>query len=412
MHIYRKRKKPYLKYILIAAIFFVLGYNTPAIASINNSPGDITSLNQPSGEETKTDLALFWRVWEKLEVNYVDEEKIDYQDMNYGAIQGMVNSLGDPYTVFMTPDESKEFSASLEGTLEGIGAELTVEEGNLIVVTPLRDSPAEEAGLLSGDIIYKVDGEITYEMSLFEAIMNIRGEKGTEVVLTIIRNNLDEPFDIPIIRDSIEIESVTSESLDSGITYLSINQFNDKTLEEFNKAVSEMLLSDPQGLIIDLRYNGGGYLDIAVDLLSYLLPARSEAVKIKQRNSENETILTKGTPQLPNIPIVVLVNEGSASASEILAGAIQSHDRGIVMGTQSFGKGTVQEVEMFPDGSSMRVTIAKWFTPDEVNINDTGLTPDIIVEISEQDIKNEYDRQKEEALKYLENIDTAVTASS
>jgi len=404
MHYYQKSHNWYI-YLLIAVVAFSLGWQATTLGIIGGAPLDDSYIeNEHNSDDKNIDLNLFWTVWDELEEKYVDLDSVDEEQMVYGAIKGIVNSLDDSYTVFMTPEESEQFSASLEGTLEGIGAELTVEDGDLSVVSPLKSSPAEKSGLLPGDIIYMIEGELANEMTLFDAIMNIRGEKGTTVVLTILREGLSDPFDVSIVRDSIDIESVTVEELDGDIMYISVNQFNDKTNDEFGKAVSEMILDEPEGIIIDLRFNGGGYLDIAVELLSYLLPSDTEAVTIKRRGQEDDVMDTNGNPKLLNVPLVVLVNGGSASASEILAGAIQDHKRGVVMGTQSFGKGTVQEVESFYDGSSMRITIAKWFTPDDRNINKVGLTPDIIVEIKDEDIDTEYDRQMEEAADYLRGL--------
>ncbi|MFH1218294.1 MAG: S41 family peptidase [Candidatus Peregrinibacteria bacterium] len=385
--------------ILAFAVAFGLGWQANNIDLFGD--GEIIIVNDDVDLDRSVDLNLFWKVWGELDSKYVDESVLDDETMVYGAIKGMVDSLDDSYTVFMTPDESKAFAASLDGTLEGIGAELTVEDHNLVIVTPLKDSPAEKAGLLPGDIIYMIEGKPASEMTLFDAIMSIRGKKGTTVTLTIIRENLGDSFDVTIVRDSIEIDSVTVEELDGGIVYISVNQFNDNTNVDFMKAISDMVLDEPEGLIVDLRFNGGGYLDIAVELASYLLPSDVEVVSIKQRGKENEVMKTNGNPKILNVPLVVLVNEGSASASEILAGAIQDHDRGVVMGTQTFGKGTVQEVEKFSDGSSIRMTIAKWFTPDGRDVNKVGLTPDVVVEIKEEDIENKYDRQKEEAADYL-----------
>lgn len=403
-----KRSHHFFIYFLVAAISFVLGWQAVSYGFLSGASVDIKRdrniKDDVSSNDIDIDLELYWTVLDQLDNYYVDEEALDEQNMLYGSIKGLVNSLEDPYTVFMTPEESENFNASLEGTLEGIGAELTVEGHNLVIVSPLRDSPAERAGLLPGDIIFMIEGELASEMTLFDAIMSIRGEKGTTVILTIIRDNLDGPFDVSIVRDTINIESVTVEKLDENIVYLSVNQFNDKTNENFGKAVSEMILDEPDGLIVDLRFNGGGYLDIAIELLSYLLPADTEAVIVKQRGEEDNIMLTDGNPKILHVPLVVLINAGSASASEIVAGAIQDHERGIIMGTQSFGKGTVQEVDSFPDGSSIRMTIAKWFTPDGRNIDDVGLIPDIIVEITDEDIENEYDSQKEEAIQYLLNL--------
>lgn len=353
--------------------------------------------------DSKEDMQLFWTVWDELDKKYVDHDALNEESMVYGAIRGMVESLNDPYTVFMSPEESREFNSSLEGELEGIGAELTVEDAELVIVSPLRNSPAEKAGLLPGDVIYEIDGETTVDMTLFDAIMKIRGKEGTTVKLTILREGKDEPFEVSIVRESIELESVTVEKLDDGIVYLSVNQFNDKTLTEFGSAVSEMLLNEPSGVVVDLRFNGGGYLDIAVDLLSFLLPSDEDAVKIVEKK-KTSVMETNGQPKLLNVPLVVLVNKGSASASEIVAGAIQDHKRGVVMGTETFGKGTVQEMENFSDGSSIRITIAKWLTPKGRSINKTGLAPDIKVELTEEDIEKKYDRQKEEAIKYLKDL--------
>lgn len=353
----------------------------------------------------KVDLGLMWTVWGILEKDYLHEDSLVVDQMIYGAVRGMVDSLDDPYTVFMDPDETEQFSQSLEGQLEGIGAELTVEDSVLKIVTPLKNSPAEKAGLLPGDIIYQIDEEFAMDMSFFEAIMNIRGEAGTPVTLSIIREEVEEPFDVTIIRAEIDIDSVTKEVYDDGIVYLSVNQFSDTTSDEFGAAISDLILDEPTGLIIDLRYNGGGYLDIAVEMLSYLLETGLPAVSIHEREESNtEVLMTNGGQKLLDTPLVVLVNEGSASASEIVAGAIQDHERGIVMGTQTFGKGTVQEVEFLEDGSSVRLTIAAWYTPLGRAIQDIGLAPDIIVEVYDDDLTQGYDRQLEEAKRYLEEL--------
>ncbi|MBT3704201.1 S41 family peptidase [Candidatus Peregrinibacteria bacterium] len=368
-------------------------------------PDGTSTVIVESPSEKNVDLGLMWAVWKILDTDYLKEEALDTDAMIYGAVRGLVDSLDDPYTVFMDPDETEQFSQSLEGQLEGIGAELTIEDGVLQIVTPLKNSPAEKAGLIPGDIIYKIGDEYAMDMSFFEAIMNIRGESGTPVTLSIIRESLEEPFDVTIIRAEIDIDSVTKEVLDDGIVYLSVNQFSDTTSDEFGNALSDLILEEPAGLIVDLRYNGGGYLDIAVEMLSYLLETGLPAVSIHERAvNNNEVLMTNGGPKLLDVPLVVLVNEGSASASEIVAGAIQDHERGIVMGVQSFGKGTVQEVEFLEDGSSIRLTIAEWHTPDGRAIQSVGLTPDIIVEVYEDDAENEYDRQLEEAKRYLEEL--------
>lgn len=394
-------------YLIVAVAAFVLGWqltNSGILGDRYESKlVDEPVIKEQNGHED-VDMDLFWTVWSELKDKYIYIDDLENEGMVYGAIKGMVEALDDPYTVFMTPQEYKEFTASLDGTLQGIGAELTVKDKNLVIVSPLRKSPAEKAGLLTGDIIYKIDNQETNKMTLIDAVMKIRGEKGTTVTLTIIREGIEEPFDVSIVRDSIDIESVTTEKLDNNIVYLSVNQFNDKTNEEFGKAISELILDEPKGFIIDLRFNGGGYLEIAIDLLSYLLPKDTKAVTITERNKEQEPMYTDGSPKLLNIPVIVIVNESSASASEIVAGSLQDHKRAVILGVKTFGKGSVQEVENFSDGSSIRMTIAKWSTPNGRDIDHIGLIPDIIVEITDEDIKNEYDSQKEAAIEYLENL--------
>ena len=407
-YVYKKRSAGIFYYVAVGLISFILGWQATVSGFIDYKDDELASKTKMANLDKEVsfgvDMNLFWRVWGELEDKYVDLEAIEEDTMVYGSIKGLVDSLDDPYTVFMTPDESTEFTSGLDGTLKGIGAELTVEDKNLVIISPLRGSPAEKAGLLPRDIILAINGEIASDMTLVDAISKIRGEVGTTVTLTIVRKNVKKPFDVSIVRENIEIESVTVEKLDGDIVYLGVNRFNDKTNEEFSNAISEMLLDEPKGLIVDLRFNGGGYLDIAVELLSYLLPSNTSAVVIKERGKKDDTKLTNGKPKLLNTPLVVIVNDSSASASEIVAGAIQDHKRGIILGTKTFGKGSVQEVEKFSDGSSLRLTIAKWFTPNGRSINKTGLIPDILVEITEKDIDDKYDRQKEEAVKYLKNL--------
>jgi carboxyl-terminal processing protease len=407
-YIYKKSTGSGFYYVAIGLISFILGWQATVSGFIDYKDDELASRTKMANLDKEVsfgvDMDLFWNVWKDLENKYVDLDAIEEDTMVYGSIKGLVESLDDPYTVFMTPDESTEFTSGLDGTLKGIGAELTVEDKNLIIVSPLRGSPAEKAGLLPRDVILAINGELASDMTLVDAISKIRGDIGTSVTLTIVRKNAKKPFDVSIVRENIEIESVTVEKLDGDIVYLGVNRFNDKTNEEFSNAISEMLLDEPKGLIVDLRFNGGGYLDIAVELLSYLLPSNTSAVVIKERGKKDDTKLTNGKPKLLNTPLVVIVNDSSASASEIVAGAIQDHKRGVVLGTKTFGKGSVQEVEKFSDGSSLRLTIAKWFTPNGRSINKTGLIPDIIVEITEEDIGEKYDRQKEEAVKYLKNL--------
>ena len=356
-------------------------------------------------EATPLNLSLFWDVYDLLNKEYVDPTKIDDEVQLYGAIKGLVRSLEDPFSEFMTPTETSEFENSLAGTLQGIGAELTIKDNNLTVVAPLKGSPAEEKGLQPRDVIYMIDDAYASDYSLFEAISKIRGEEGTVVKLTIFREDSMDPIVMEIERKKIDLPSVVLEykGENNDIAYISISQFGDKTSIEFDNIVTDLLLQPVNGIVLDLRYNGGGYLDSAVDILSDFLEGKQAAVINKQReDDEDEILYTNESARLSTIPLVVLVNEGSASASEILAGAIQDYKRGLIMGEQTFGKGSVQVVESFSDGSSLRVTIAKWYTPNDRSISDVGITPDTVVTQDATDLENEIDTQLEAAIEYLE----------
>ena len=350
------------------------------------------------------DLSTFWQVRNLLKDKYIHTESLKDQEMVWGATRGMVAALGDKFTEYMDPTETKDFNDSLNDQLEGIGAELTVRDGALVVVSTIKNSPAQKAGLLPDDIVYKIDTKETGDMTLYDAIKKIRGAKDTAVTLTLLRKAKDKPFDVKIIRDAITVASVTYEEVVKGIWHLSVNQFSDGTKIEFNKAINEIKLKNPKGIILDLRWDGGGYLNGAVDVLSAFFKGDTHVVSIEYKDKQsNEKLKTDGSAAFPDLPLVVLVNKGSASASEIVAAAIQDLKRGVIMGSVSYGKGTVQEVDPLPDGSSLRYTIAKWNAPTGRNINGIGITPDIIVEPKEEDVDKKFDRQLDEAEKYLKN---------
>jgi carboxyl-terminal processing protease len=354
------------------------------------------------------DMDLFWDVWEVVQNDYIDAAEVDEEVQIYGAISGMINALGDAYSVFMDPEETEEFHVGLDGELEGIGAELTVRDGKLTIVSPLKNTPAEEAGVMPGDHIYLVDGEPTSEMTIWDAIMNIRGEPGTEVVLTMIRENVEEPFEIAIVREKIIVPSVeiTFEETQDGdtIAHLAIYQFGEDTYSEFAVAVREILLEEADGIILDMRLNGGGYLDVSIEVLSEFFEDEVQAVIVKYRNGLNTIMYTEGNGQLSEIPTVVLIDEGSASASEIVAGALQDYDRAVLMGEQSFGKGSVQELTNLSGGSSLRLTIAKWYTPEDRSINEVGITPDVEIEMEFDALDTEDDIQYNTAFDYLDAL--------
>lgn len=370
---------------------------------VTQSQADVQN-DQPATKQNNIDLSLFWDVANRVENEYVQTDALKSDKALYGAIRGMVESLGDSYTVFMDPEESKQFQQDLNGTLEGIGAELGLQDGKLVIISLLKKSPAEKSGLMPKDIIYKIDDSFTDDLSLFEAIMKIRGEKGSKVSLTVVREGDKEPLILEITRDTISVESVTYELINNNIAYISINQFSDSTAKELSAVISKLLLDGADGVVLDLRYNGGGYLDISVEILSELLEGKQKVVSLKRRNQADEEFMTSGHSRLADLPLVILINQGSASASEIVAGAIQDLKRGFIIGEQSFGKGSVQEIIKLDGGASLRMTIAKWFTAKDRDIHGVGLTPDMIVKLSREDILDGKDPQKDAAVTYVQNL--------
>lgn len=352
--------------------------------------------------EHEVDISLLWSVWKLLTKHYIEPEKLQVTPMLYGATEGLVNSLEDPYTLFMPPKENKEFKQSLNGSLQGIGAELTIRDERIVVVAPLKGSPAEKAGLLPEDIITGVNGENIEGYTLGDAVEIIRGPKGTSVTLTIERAAVGS-VDIAITRDEITVPSSEYELKEvdgKKIGYISLNRFGDTTTEEMEQEIQEFMDKNVDGLIVDVRYNGGGYLDKAIDLSSMFLK-KGKVVSVARRTGEPVHHYVTGRPIAPDVPLVVLINEGSASASEILAGALQDHSRATIIGKKSFGKGTVQEVFDLPGGTSIRITTARWLTPNGKDLGKEGVTPDIEVERTQEQMQAGEDPQLDAALELL-----------
>lgn len=368
-----------------------------------SNPQDMLA-NTNSDRTKQVDFNIFWKAWDKVDEKYVDHNKVDPQKMVYGAVKGMVAAIGDPYSTFMDPDEAKEFNTEMEGSFEGIGAELGIKEGVLTVIAPIDDTPAFKAGIKAGDKIYKIDGKITNDFTVEAAVKMIRGQKGTDVVLTIIRNGENKPLDITIKRDKIEVKSVIYEKKDGGVAYIRITKFAEDTGKEFNKAVATAIADGTKGMIIDVRNNPGGFLNVAVDMASKFIAKGQPVVWEQGRNGEKNQFSALGGDSLSDMPAVVLMNEGSASASEILAGALRDDKQMKLIGKKSFGKGSVQQIEQMGDGSNLKVTVAKWLTPSGQSIHEVGLSPDIEVEISDEDYKNGKDTQLDRAMEEIKNI--------
>lgn len=354
--------------------------------------------------EEEVDISLLWNVWRTLQSHYIEPGSMDAREMVFGAVGGMVRAVGDPYTVFMTPVENTDFHDALSGHLQGIGAELMQRENRIVVVTPLKGSPAEKAGLLPEDMIVQVDDTEILDMDLNEVVSLIRGPAGTRVSLKILREDVEDLLTFTITRDDITVPSTEYTVMESGsgsVGVLGVNQFGTETISEIRNILRDVDPAELDGFIIDLRYNGGGYLDGAVDLTSMFLESGT-VVTVAGRDDERVKVHSvSGNPVLPDIPLVVLQNQASASASEIVAGALQDHDRATVIGAQSFGKGTVQEVLELPGGSSLRVTIAKWLTPDGKDLSKEGVVPNIEVERMLADAEAGIDPQMLTAVEWL-----------
>jgi len=353
--------------------------------------------------EKEVDMSLMWGVWRLLIKHYIHPDRLNPPEMIYGAVGGMVRAVGDSYTTFMTPNENKNFHQSLQGTLEGIGAELTMRDGMVVVVSPLKGSPAAASGLEPEDIIIEVDGADIQGEMLHQVVQKIRGPKGTKVTLTIIRKNEEDSLEIAITRASIHIPSVESEvkeTASGSVGYIQLNQFGEDSVQEMTNALKSLRKNDIKGIIVDVRFNGGGFLEGAVQIASMFLK-EGKVVTVERREGEPTNHYVSGRPSDPDIPIVILINEGSASASEILAGALQDHKRATIIGKTSFGKGTVQEVFDLPGNASVRITVARWLTPLGKDLGTEGVVPDMEVERSRDEISQQIDPQLDKAMRYL-----------
>ncbi len=340
--------------------------------------GAVSRVPDVRGDEAAPYKALkrFSEVLEIVERNYVEPEETD--DLIDGAINGMLQNL-DPHSSFMTPDLYREMQVDTKGEFGGLGIQIGIKDGQLTVIAPIEDTPAYKAGIEAGDFIMKVDDHFTKGMSLMEAVKLMRGPKGMKVTLTIVRRGLKEPKEITIVRDIIAIKSVRSEVLDDTVGYIRISQFQEKTDKELAKAIAKLQEAHVEGYLLDLRNNPGGLLDQAVKVSDAFLPAKKLVVYIQNRKGQKREYFTENNGLAESIPLVVLVNGGSASASEIVSGCLQDHHRAVILGTQTFGKGSVQTVIPLSGGYGLRLTTAKYYTPRGTSIQNTGITPDIEV---------------------------------
>ena len=362
-------------------------------------------INLEAGKPSAVDFSLFWDSWVQIREKYAKSASLNPQDLVYGAIRGMVASLQDPYTVFMDPKEAKMFLDDVTGSFEGVGMEIGLKKNILMVIAPLEGTPAQKAGIRAGDMILKIGDKNTDGLSTEEAVALIRGPKGSVVKLLIMRSSWEQPKDIEITRAVIEVPSLKWEMKEGDIAYVRIFQFSEKAGDDFQKAAAEIEKSSAKKIVVDLRNNPGGYLEIAQYIGGWFLE-RGQVVVTEDfaAQGKKQEYLSQGPSKLLRYPVVVLMNEGSASASEILAGALRDNRGAQLVGTKSFGKGSVQELQNLRDGSSLKITVANWLTPKGMVINGQGLEPDVKVELGETDLEQEKDAQLDKAIEIAKGL--------
>ncbi len=354
----------------------------------------------------QADLTAFWKVWNELNEKFVSASStqvITDEEKMYGAISGLVDSVGDPYTTFFTPEQKKDFDDSINGTFSGVGMEVAIQDEYLTVVAPLKGSPSEKAGILPGDKVITIDGTDTQGMSVEEAVTIIRGEKGTVVTLEVLRDGETVPKEIKITRDTIVVPTIETETI-GDVFVIRLYTFGTGATTEFRNALRQFVSSKKSKLVLDLRGNPGGYLDASVDIASWFLPAGKVVVSEDfGSDAEPKVFRSKGYNIFKSdLRMVVLINEGSASASEILAGALKEHNVATLVGEQSFGKGSVQELIDITPTTALKVTIARWLTPNGNSISNGGLTPDHVVDFDTELFKEKkVDNQLQKALELL-----------
>ena len=389
-------------FIVLVAYFFGFYAGENSVPSLYKVQG----VTNTQARIDNVDFNIFWDAWKAATDKYVDRKMIDPQKMVYGAIEGMVASLGDPYTSFFTPEQSQMLEDDINGSFSGIGAEIGFKKGILTVIAPLKDSPAERTGLRAGDKIVKINDGFTGELSLEEAVTKIRGERGTQVVLNIIREGFTEPRDFTITRDTIRVQLVTMRMEQGNIAYIQLFNFLGDVDQEFQKVARQALGQGAKKVVLDLRNNAGGFLDSAIETASFFIP-EGEVVAIedfgnngKQRNE----FRSNGYRYFQNMPVVVLIDGGSASAAEIVAGALKDTRNVPLVGEKTFGKGSVQEVLDLANNTSIKITVAKWLTPSGASIHEQGIEPTVKVEMTAQDREDGNDPQLAKALEIARGL--------
>ena len=354
----------------------------------------------------KVDLSTFWETWEKLHNKFLDRKDLDPQLLIYGAISGMTKILDDPYTTFFMPEEAEKFEEQMKGEFEGVGMEIGIRENQITVISPLPDTPTQKAGIRAGDKILKIDNEDALSMSIEKAASLIRGTKGTIVTLTIFREGWEKSKDIKLQRANIKIPCLKITKISPDICHIEIYQFNSSLFNDFQKKLGEISNDSTKKIILDLRNNSGGYLNI-VEKISEFFLEKGSIILIEDYGGDTERKVhkAKGKGEFQLYPLVVLINKGSASGAEILAGALRDNRKILLIGERSFGKGCVQEPIRLSDNSLLKITVAKWLTPKGDSISEVGLEPDIKIKITEEDYEKERDPQLDKAVEIIKNME-------
>ncbi|MBI4122231.1 MAG: S41 family peptidase [Parcubacteria group bacterium] len=399
----RASLKSYATVFLLILVFFGGWYAGQGRTSNNAGTSGVMRVLNTSGQPKDTgsdvDFNLFWQVWNDIKANYV-KQPVNETDLFYGAMRGMIGALDDPYSDFYNPELAAQFNEELSGSFSGIGVEIGKRSGLVVIITPLADSPGERAGLKPGDLVLAIDKTETTDMPLDQAVTLIRGKEGTTVVLTVLSKGGSEPKDVSVVRQKIEHTGLRWE-VRGNLAYVKLSTFDEETETLLNKFIREYeARGDLKGIVLDMRNNPGGFLEMAIEAASAWV---EDGVVVRERDRDGNERLhnARGRARLAGVPTVVLVNEGSASAAEILAGALQDYGAATIIGKTTFGKGSVQKYEGLKDGSSFRLTVARWFTPKERAIDEVGIKPDIEVDLTEEDFNQEKDPQLEAAIRAL-----------
>lgn len=388
-------------FILLVGVLGVgiyIGYrHTPEIDKV------LSLSNKETVVETDADFSAFWKAWNVLKDKSIYTKEVSDQDRVWGAIEGLASSMGDPYTVFFNPEDNKMFTDEIKGSFSGIGAEIGIKDGVLTVISPLKDSPAFKAGLKAGDKITKINDKKTNDITVDEAISLIRGEAGTKVHMTVIREGEGKALEFDIVRGKIDFPIIETKLRDDNIFVITFYSFSENSASLFKNAIKEFYESGSDKLILDMRGNPGGYLDSAVDIGSWFIDKGKVIVKEDFGDKKKGDSYRSHGPRIfnDNLKFVVLVDGGSASAAEILAGALKEYGIATIVGEKTFGKGSVQELVKITNDTSLKVTVAKWLTPNGLSISEKGLEPNIVVPMTADDVKKNKDPQMDKAVEIL-----------